>query len=258
MKVKSVYEFLNGYAPFHVCDSFDNCGLIVGSMDANVKAICLCLDITNKVIEEAAKRKANLIISHHPVIFNPLKRVEAGTPVYNLIKYKMNAICMHTNADMTKNGVTDIMLELLDFENSGVTLEPKYPDGTGYGKIIELPIPTTPKALAESCKKAFDCTVVRYVDTDSPISKVAVCSGAGAGGGNLQRAIDAGCQALIWGDVKHDVWIDAENNNFCLIDAGHFHTENILCNYLSGILSRKFHKAEIFVAENSKDPCSYV
>ena len=118
MKVKSVYDFLNEYAPFDVFDSFDNCGLIVGSMDANVKAICLCLDITNKVIEEAAKRKANLIISHHPVIFNPLKRIEAGTPVYNLIKYKMNAICMHTNADMTKNGVTDIMLELLDFENS--------------------------------------------------------------------------------------------------------------------------------------------
>lgn len=258
MKVKSVYDFLNSYAPFNICDSFDNCGLIVGSMDANVKRICLCLDITNKVIEEAAKRKANLIISHHPVIFNPLKRVENDTPVYNLIKNKINAICMHTNADMAKNGVTDIMLELLEFENSGITLEPKYPDGTGYGKIIDLPICTTPKALAECCKKAFDCTVVRYINTDKPINKVAVCSGAGAGGGNVQRAIDAGCDALISGDVKHDLWIDAENNNFCLIDAGHFHTENILCNYLCGILSRKFHNTEIFVAENSKDPCSYV
>ena len=258
MKVKSVYDFLNEYAPFDVCDGFDNCGLLVGSMNASVKSICLCLDITNKVIEEAAKRKANLIISHHPVIFNPLKSVEKDTPVYNLVKNRMNAICLHTNADMTKDGVSDIMLELLGFDKSTTALEPKYPDGTGYGRVVELPIPTTARALAESCKTAFDCSVVRYVDVEKPISKVAVCSGAGAGSGNLQRAIDMGCGALISGDVKHDLWIDAENNDFCLIDAGHFHTENILCNYLSGILSRKFHSAEIFVAENSKDPCSYV
>lgn len=256
MKVKSFYNFLDKYAPFDVCDKFDNCGLLVGDEDANVKAVCLCLDITNKVIDEAVKRKANLIISHHPVIFDPLKSVTAGTPVYNLMKNKINAICMHTNADMTKDGVTDIMLDLLGFERSSVILEPVMPDGTGYGKICDLPIATTATALAESCKEAFQCTAVRFIDTERPIKRVAVCSGAG--GSNLPLAVSAGCDALITGDVKHNVWIDAENSDFCLIDAGHFHTENILCNYLLGTLSRKFHNTEIFVAENSKDPCSYI
>ncbi len=259
MKVKSVYDFLNKYAPFDVCDRFDNCGLLTGDMNANVKSICLCLDITNNVIEEAIKRKANLIISHHPVIFNPLKSVTVDTPVYNLVRNKINAICMHTNADMTKDGVTDIMLDLLCFDRSKETLEVKYPDGTGYGKICNLPIPTTATALAETCKEAFECSVVRYIDTfDKPLSRIAVCSGAGAGGGNVQRAIDAGCDAFISGDIKHDLWIDAENAGLCLIDAGHFHTEKVLCNYLLGTLSRKFHNTEIFVAESSKDPCSYV
>ena len=256
MKVSTIYEFLNEYAPFSVQDKFDNSGFLVGDMNAPVKGICLCLDITNDVIKEAVANKANLIISHHPVIFDPLKSVTEGMPVYELIKNKLNAVCMHTNADMTKNGVTDIMLDLLEFERSDKILEPVMPDGTGYGKICELPIATHAKALAEYCKKAFDCTVVRYTETDRPIKRVAVCSGAG--GSTLPLAVAAGCDALITGDIKHDVWIDAVNRDFCLIDAGHFYTENILCNYLCGVLSRKFHNTQIFVAQSSKDPCSYI
>lgn len=183
MKVSAIYEFLNEYAPFSVQDKFDNSGFLVGDMNAPVKGICLCLDITNAVIKEAVANKANLIISHHPVIFDPLKSVTEGTPVYELIKNKLNAVCMHTNADMTKNGVTDIMLDLLEFERSDKILEPVMPDGTGYGKICELPIATHAKALAECCKKAFDCTVVRYTETDRPIKRVAVCSGAGGNSG---------------------------------------------------------------------------
>ena len=142
MKVSAIYEFLNEYAPFSVQDKFDNSGFLVGDMNATVKGICLCLDITNDVIKEAVANKANLIISHHPDIFDPLKSVPEGMPVYELIKNKLNAVCVHTNADMTKNGVTDIMLDLLEFERSDKILEPVMPDGTGYGKICELPIAT--------------------------------------------------------------------------------------------------------------------
>ena len=128
MKVSAIYEFLNEYAPFSVQDKFDNSGFLVGDMNAPVKGICLCLDITNDVIKEAVANKANLIISHHPVIFDPLKSVTEGMPVYELIKNKLNAVCVHTNADMTKNGVTDIMLDLLEFERSDKILEPVMPE----------------------------------------------------------------------------------------------------------------------------------
>ena len=256
MKVKAIYDFLDEYAPFSVQDKYDNSGFLVGDINATVKGICLCLDITLDVINEAAANKANLIISHHPVIFDPIKSVTAGDPVYELMKNKINAICMHTNADMTKDGVSDLMLDLLGFERSEEVLEPVLPDNTGYGKICTLSIETNAKALAEYCKIIFDCTAVRYTETDRLIKRVAVCSGSG--GSTLPLAIKAGCDALITGDIKHDVWIDAVNNDFCLIDAGHFHTENILCNYLCGILSRKFHDTQIFVAQSSKDPCSYI
>ena len=256
MKVKAIYDFLDEYAPFSVQDKYDNSGFLVGDINATVKGICLCLDITLDVINEAAANKANLIISHHPVIFDPIKSVTAGDPVYELMKNKISAICMHTNADMAKDGVSNLMLDLLGFERSEEVLEPVLPDNTGYGKICTLSIETHAKALAEYCKIIFDCTAVRYTETDRPIKRVAVCSGSG--GSTLPLAIKAGCDALITGDIKHDVWIDAVNNDFCLIDAGHFHTENILCNYLCGILSRKFHDTQIFVAQSSKDPCSYI
>ncbi len=256
MKVRDFFSFINEYAPFDRCGDFDNCGLNVGDMDEEVTAVCLCLDITNNVIDEAIKHGANLIISHHPVIFNALKELHPGEPVYRLIENHISAICAHTNADITENGVTDLMIELLDFEKSNTVLEPVFPDGKGYGKVCELPIPTTARALAESCKDVFGCTVVRFIDTEKPISRVGLCSGAGAN--NLKRALALGCDALITGDVKHDIWIDAQNCGFCMIDAGHFHTENILCDHLLGILCRKFPGMEIFKAENSADPCSYV
>lgn len=255
MKVSQVYNFLNEYAPFSLQDSFDNSGLLVGDENATVKGICLSLDITNAVIEEAAKRKANLIVSHHPVIFDPIKSVTGNSPVYNLAKHKMSAICMHTNTDIAENGICDIMGELLGFEKSSVILHPVHGEN-GYGRIHDLPIPTTAAALAEVCKNAFDCTIVRYVPIERQIKRVGVVSGAG--GCDIPYAIKAGCDALITGDIKHHQWLDAKDAGLCLIDAGHFHTENILCNYLSGILSRKFHNIQIFTAENSCDPCAYI
>ncbi len=256
MKVKDLYIFLNEYAPFDKCGDFDNCGLNVGDMEADVNAVCVCLDITNAVIDEAVKRGANLIISHHPVIFDPIRELRPNMPAYRLVQNGISAICAHTNADITENGVTDLMIELLGFEKPVAVLEPIFPDGTGYGKVCELPIPTAPRALAEYCKETFGCTAIRFIDTGKPLSRIGLCSGAGAG--NLKNAVRLGCDALITGDVKHDVWIDAQNIGFCMIDAGHFHTENILCDHLLGILSRKFTGANIFRADSSKDPCSYV
>lgn len=255
MKVQQVYDFLNEQLPFDEQFPWDNSGLLIGDGDANVKAVCLCLDITNEVIEEAVKRKANLIISHHPVIFDAIKSVASGTPVHNLIKNKINAICMHTNADSAENGICDIMGDLLGFERSKTIVTPQA-DGKGYGRVYDLPIATTGEALAESCKKVFDCKVVRYTDSDKPIKRVAVMSGAG--GSDIPNALALCCDAIITGDVKYHAFVDAKNGGYCVVDAGHFYTENILCNYLSGILCRKFHRTEIFVAENSKDPCGYI
>lgn len=255
-RVRDFYDFINENAPFKVCDKYDNVGLLVGDMEAEVSGVCLCLDITNDVIDEAIRKNANLIISHHPVIFNPLNVVLSNTPVYKMAENKINAVCAHTNADMAENGVSHMMQMLLEFPSTGEILEEIFPDGTGYGLICEIPLETTATALAETCKSVFHSKVVRYTDGGKPIKRIGLCSGSG--GSALEFAIEKNCDALITGDIKHSIWISALNSRFTLIDAGHFYTENIFCSYLSGELCKKFYNDSIFIADNSVDPCCYV
>ena len=100
-RVYDIYNAINSFAPFKLQENWDNAGLIVGDMQSEVKTAVLALDITNPVIQEAAKFNAQLIISHHPVIFNAIKRVPSNSPVYNLAKNNMSAICAHTNLDLS-------------------------------------------------------------------------------------------------------------------------------------------------------------
>ena len=255
MTVREIYEYLDSIAPFNTA-VHDNVGLLTGSMDSEVKRICTCLDITNPIIDEAVKEGADLIISHHPVIFDPLRAVRPESPVYKLIHNDICAIAMHTNFDMAEGGVGDALLELLGFEAVDGDLEPVHPNGLGFGSVCELDFAFSAKALAEHCKKALDLSCVRYTPIDREIRRVAVCSGAG--GSTMQLAIDRGCDALITGDIKHNVWVDAINNDFVLIDAGHFGTEKCASHRLAALLSRRFLDITVFTAEKDTEPCDYI
>lgn len=256
MTVRDIYEYINTIAPFSSQDSFDNSGLLVGNPDADVHRIAVCLDITNEVVDEAAKLGVSLIISHHPVIFNPLKNVLVGNPVYSLISSGISAICAHTNLDMAASGsVTDLMLELLDIKGSEV-LEVVNSDGTGYGRVAELTFDTTARCLAEMCKTAFDCQQVRYSDAGSTIKKVALCSGAG--NSVIAAALSKGCDALITGDIKWSSFVEAQNKGLSVIDAGHFHTENIMSSYLASLIEQQFPLVDVFVPDSNTDICRYV
>lgn len=255
--VGDVYRFIDAYAPFATQDKFDNSGLLVGSMDAAADRIQVCLDITRQAVEEAAAKGAQLIVSHHPVIFHKLSALENCNPVTLLIKHGISAICAHTNVDMAKNGITDVMLELLDIRGDTRVLEPVHSDGTGYGRIVELDFVADAEGLAQKCKKAFGCHVVRYYDSRKNIKTVGLCSGAGGSEDNVAHAAKMGCDALITGDVKHSGFVEAANRGITVIDAGHFHTENIICGQLAAMLDERFDAA-VYVAESSLDLASYV
>lgn len=254
--VEQVLKFLGTIAPMNTAESYDNVGLLVGSGADEVTGVCTCLDITNEIIDEAAKKNANLIVSHHPVIFDPLKKVAAGTPVYNLIKNGISAICIHTNFDMCEGGVNDALIELLGFESCGV-LEAVSPNGLGFGAVCDLSFGFTAKGLAEHCKNALFLESVKYSSASkNEIHRVAVCSGSG--GSFMQAAIEKGCQALITGDIKHNLWVEAQNSGFVLIDAGHYGTEKCASHRLAALLSRAFAEVAVFSAECEKEPCDYV
>ena len=241
--VRDVYRYIDNFAPFSTQDSFDNSGLLVGSMEAAVTKAAVCLDITRKVAEEAALKGA-------------LTAIEIHNPINILIKNGINAICAHTNVDMCKNGISDVMLELLEFRGETRVLEPIHKDGTGYGRIVELDFMSEASALASMCKTAFHCNTVRYYDSGRVIKTVGVCSGAGGSEADIANAAMKGCDALITGDVKHSGFIEAANRGITVIDAGHFNTENIICGKISADLEANLG-VETFIAENSVDILKY-
>lgn len=254
--VGQVLEFLNTIAPLNTAESYDNVGLLAGNSGAVVTGIATCLDITAEIVEEAVSKNANLIVSHHPVIFHPMKRIMSDSPVYQLIRNDISAVAIHTNFDMSEGGVNDALMELLGWESCGV-LEQTEPNGLGIGSVADLPLGFTAKALAEHCKTSLDLESVKYCEgSEHVITRVGVCSGSG--GDLLAQAKALGCQALVTGDVKHSVWIEAHNLGMALIDAGHYGTEKCSSHRIATLLSRAFPEIPIFAAECEKEPCSYI
>ena len=254
--VGDVYRYINAMAPFDTQDKFDNSGLLVGNMESTVTKAAVCLDITQKAAEEAAHKGAELIVSHHPLIFHKLSAIEIHNPLNILIKNDISAICAHTNVDICKNGISDMMLELLDFKGETRVLEPIHSDGSGYGRIVELDFVSDADSLASLCNIAFHCNTVRYYDSGRIVKIVGVCSGAGGSEENVENAVKMGCDALITGDVKHSGFIEAANRGITLIDAGHFHTENIICGKIAADLEADLG-IEAFISENSVDILKY-
>lgn len=256
--VKEIYDFFDSFAPFSTQDSFDNSGLLVGKANEVVRKIAVCLDITNAIVQEASELGANLIISHHPVIFHKLGAVDSDSVVANLIKKNMNAICIHTNLDVARGGISDMMLELLDFSGDEVFEVTDSERGIGYGRIAVLDFPSEARTVAEIAKKAFNCHVVRYFDSGKPIKRLAVISGAGCSEKSLELAKEKECDAVLSGDIKHSVFVEARSKCLSIIDAGHFHTENIVCSMLVSMITTNFKDVEAFIPYSNKDVCRYV
>ncbi|MCM1335502.1 MAG: Nif3-like dinuclear metal center hexameric protein [Bacteroides sp.] len=253
--VGEIYDFIDTLAPFGTQDGFDNSGLLVGDGGDPVTRVAVCLDITNGVIAEARAAGAELIVSHHPVIFHKPARIGRDSPVYKLIESGIDALCVHTPIDMARGGISDLMLRRmgLDDENAEV-LDPIRPaEGIGYGRVVRLGEETTAAALAERVKAAFGCPFVRYVDGGKAIRTVAVSSGAG--NDEIYTAIGRGADALVTGDVKHHGFIDAKNAGLTVIDAGHYHTEIIVCEPLTRRLSDRFPEVRFFIPRASADCC---
>lgn len=259
VKINSIYACLDSIYPFSAQDSWDNSGLLVENYDMECIKVLLTLDITNEAVNEASEKGAELIISHHPVIFEPLKRIRRNTPVFTLIDRGIAAICMHTNLDICDGGTNGVILDRLSerFELSGEA-EPfeELGDGRHYGWIVQLAQPEVPSVFAAALRDIFGCEYVRVSSSAERVSRIAFCSGSG--GSMLGIAEAKGCDALITGDVKHDVWIAANNSGTALFDCGHFHTENIVLTKLRSVLENKFPQLDIEIAESSSDPCEYV
>lgn len=241
IKNKDIFDFLCEKYPLDTACDFDNPGFLVGNKENETKKVLVALDCDLKAIERARNCGCNLIVTHHPVIFDPLKSVTKGSVVYELIENGISVISMHTNLDIAEGGVNDCLCKVLGLKDVEIF---EVADGFMLRKGVS-PI-SDPHALAESIKQNLGGTV-RYV-AGRPIKNVLVCSGAG--GDFLEDAIKGGFDALITADVKHHLFLEALNAGISLFDAGHYHTENVVIKPLCEILKDKFATLEFIPYEN--------
>lgn len=227
MKVKNIAEAIEAFAPLGLQESYDNCGLQVGSPEADVTAALICLDLTEAILSEAIERKCELVISHHPLIFRGLKHLTGATPteriVARAIREGVNIYAAHTNLDSAVNGVSSEMARKLRLRSARVLVPNDGYPGNGLGIIGEINATPVLEFLRQ-LKETFGVKALRY-SADSPqlvVRTVALCGGSGAE--FIPQAISRKADVYVCGDIKyHDFTSYA--SQILLADIGHFESE---------------------------------
>lgn len=252
--VKEIYDFIDSVAPYRTQDSWDNSGLLVGDGDEVVtKALC-ALDASIPTILEAERLGCQLVLTHHPVIFDPLRSLDSKVPAALLFKKGIACISSHTNLDSAEYGISDMMVDRLGLRNLHKIIDINREDPVtgrkvGYGAIGEADHEMTPEELAKLCRERFNCIAIKYVPGNRAIKTVGMISGAG--GSYVTNAHALGCDAYVSGDVKQQDFIEAERLGITLIDAGHFETETIAMEYFKEKLGERFPEVEFVVSKES-------
>ena len=247
MKIKEVYDFLDFIAPFNTAAEWDNCGLSVGSLENDFTKILVALDVTEGLIDEAVRVGAELVITHHPLIFTPVLKIESESLLYKAVKSGVTFISSHTCLDKATGGVNDCLARKVGIKNV------KSSEVDEFLKIGEIE-PCSASEFAERIKNALGGKVA-FTDNGKTIKTVAFCSG---GGGDLiNAAAEAGADALLTGEAKHHEYLEANRLGVALFDAGHYETEKVVCEFLRKSLDIQFDDAEVLIYDE-KPPVNYI
>ena len=232
--VKDIYNFLDSIAPFDTQCEWDNSGLLIGSEDAEVKKIAFCLDATSNTLEKAMEYGANLVVTHHPIIWDPLKFIPSDLPASKAIRNRINVISCHTNWDGAEAGVNCVLGTVLGLVN----IKKAADDGElSMVRIGNLPLPMTARDLAGLVSDALD-TVVAVSCPDKEVKTVALCGGAGGSLLPELRSLDV--DAFVTGEVRHNEYLDGREMGISLLSAGHYETEEISMPVLMNIVKKEF------------------
>ena len=245
MTVGELIALLEKEAPSKDALDWDNVGLLVGDAEWDVKSVYIALDATEEVINHAIDKGANMIITHHPLVFSNLNRVVAndyvGKRVMKLIEHHIACYAMHTNFDIHRMGI--LAEKKLGLEHT-IALEPIVLDGkedvnVGIGRIGSLlNDPVTLGSYAAKVRESFGLPYVRvYGDESQMVGTIAISPGSGKS--EISTALRAGADVLITGDIDHHSGIDAMAQGLCIIDAGHYGVEHIFIEYISMQLKGK-------------------
>lgn len=248
MTVKDIYDYLNEIAPFETVEEWDNCGLAIGSFNKEVNKIYIALDVTSDVLEDAQSFGADLVITHHPMIFTPVSQILSEGLIYKAVASEMNFIASHTCLDKANGGVNYCLANKVGVKNLKTSQDN---DFLKYGEVE----PCSAEEFAIIIKSALGGSV-SFTDSGKTIKTVAMCSGAG--GDMVAEARSIGADAFLTGEAKHHEYLLSKDLGISLFVAGHFETENIVCEYLYNSIKEKFgNEIEIKVSD-LKNPINHL
>ncbi len=227
IKVSDIVKIIEDFAPPSLAYEWDNTGLISGDRDKSVKRVFVTLDITKETVDMAVREGVDMIISHHPMLFKGIQRIDythgEGYILKELIKNDIALYASHTSTDCTKGGINDVFAQKLGIENPvAIEKNPEY-DGCGLGRIGKVQ-KTTLREFAEFTKAQLNTPFVRVCgDLDMEIGTVAVCGGGGSD--LIDTVIALGGDVFVTADLKYHISAEAVENGLAIIDAGHYPTE---------------------------------
>ena len=258
MKVKDIVAMLEAEVPLAWQESYDNAGLAVGSPEAEVEKIVLALDITEEVVDEAIREGAQMVVSHHPIIFRPIKRLADESrqqrTIAKAIRHGVALYAAHTNLDSAPiAGISHHLAGLLGVQVEGV-LEQGADEGVGIGVVGNLPQAVPTEAFLGYVKDVLGVEALRHstVRVES-VQRVAICSGSG--GGLIEVAEKSGADVYISADFKYHDFVDADR--MVLVDVGHFESEICAIEILFDILSKKITTFALRKSVCAENPVKY-
>lgn len=237
MTVQQVFSLIDAVAPFETQLEYDNSGLLIGSPSAEVTGILFALDVTDRVIDEALSLGADLIVTHHPLLFNAVHRITdedyEGRLIMKMIRSGLSLISAHTNLDQAPSGINDALAEIVGLKD--VT-------GEGFVRVGLSPVPLKASEWAAHLSAVLHTTVRLMGDPDKTIARIGLCSGSG--GDEWKKAKELGAEGFVSGEIKHHFALEMADDGITAFECGHFATEEPGIFALADALQSAFNQVE--------------
>jgi len=249
MKARDIINVIESFAPLSIQENWDNSGLCVGSEDDEVTSVLLGLDCTPELVDEAVECGADMIVTHHPLIFSGLKKIspddQVGAAVIKAIKAGISIYAAHTSADKVIAGVSGAMASRLGLVNVSILDEDG--EGTGLGVVGDLPQPVTAAEAVTLVKERFGLKALRSSrPVEGMISRVAMCGGSG--GSLIKAAMASGAQLYLSGDISYHNFFTRDG--FMIMDIGHYESEIEIVDILFSLLRKNFPTFAVRITQN--------
>lgn len=261
-EVRDIIQTINFYAPEKIQEKWDNSGLQIGNPYQRVTGVLTVVDVTPERVEEALELGANMIVSHHPLLFRGLKSITGATRVERAvvaaIRNEIAVYSCHTSLDNASTGVSFRMARLLGLPVTATLVPAPDDPATGSGVVCTLDRVITPDQLLEKARKAFDPAMMRCTDPSfapPAIKRVALCGGAG--GSFIEDAVKAGAEAYITGDLRYHDFVDYADK-IMLIDCGHYETEKLTRDLLAELIKDSYPRLNIYTSKKENNPVTYI